>query len=160
MVVRRVVLWRFKHANIFRTKLWTQFFFIVVANFSTALLNKIHFLEHATFMGVALLQWMPLIRPLHRFHYAGQLIYLLAGAILQFPLFFMLAFMNRCYYPTYVAAPRICFMTPIVDQQSGAILMKLSAMAVMFVSLVVIFGRWYYSEQSGRKRNAPAAVPQ
>lgn len=124
--------------------------------------NKIHFLEHATFMGAALLQWIPLIRPLHRFHYAGQLIYLLAGAILQFPLFFLLAFMNRCYYPTYMNAPRICFMTPIVDQQSGAILMKLAAMAVMFISLVVIFGRWYYSEQPklAGKRSEPVAAPQ
>lgn len=121
--------------------------------------GKIHFLEHATFMAVALLQWLPLIRPIHKIHYAGQLIYLLAGAILQFPLFFLLAFMNRCYYPTYIGAPRVIKgFTAIMDQQTGAILMKLAAMAVMFVSLVVIFGRWYYSEQSGGKRSGAAAA--
>lgn len=117
--------------------------------------SKIHFLEHASFMAVALLQWWPLINPVQigpRFHPAGQLLYLLAGAILQFPLFFLLAFMNRCFYPTYIAAPRICFMTAIVDQQSGAILMKLAAMFVMFVSLIVVFGRWYYQETPRSQR--------
>ena len=123
--------------------------------------GKIHFLEHATFMGAALLQWLPLVRPIHKFHPAGQLLYLVAGAILQFPLFFLLAFMNRCYYPTYVAAPRLIDgFTAIMDQQTGAILMKLSAMFVMFISLVVIFGRWYYSEQSGRRRSGAAAASQ
>lgn len=111
--------------------------------------DKIHFLEHATFMGTAVIQWIPLVRPLYPFHYAGQLLYLLVGVILQSPLFFMLAFMNRCFYPTYLQAPRICFMSPAVDQQSGAILMKLAAMLVMFVALIIIFGRWYHEENAG-----------
>jgi len=116
--------------------------------------SKVHFLEHASFMGAALLQWWPLIAPVQigpRFHYAFQLIYLLAGAILQFPLFFMLAFLHRTYYPTYVSAPRITQLTPIMDQQFGAIVMKLAAMGVMFVALAVIFGRWYYSEAPQRR---------
>ena len=43
-------------------------------------------------------------------------------------------------------------MTAIVDQQSGAILMKLAAMFVMFVSLIVVFGRWYYLETPRSQR--------
>ena len=117
--------------------------------------SKIHFLEHATFMGAAMLQWWPLIPPLAvrpRMHYGFQLLYLLAGAILQFPLFFLLAFMNKSFYPTYVSAPRIVQLNPMMDQQLGAIIMKLAAMAVMFISVTVVFGRWYYSETPRRQR--------
>lgn len=116
--------------------------------------SKIHFLEHASFMGVALLQWWPLMPPLAvraPLHYGFQLLYLLANAILQFPLFFLLAFLNRTYYPTYVSAPRIVQLTPVMDQQLGAIIMKLAAMVVMFIAVAVVFGRWYVSE-SGRRR--------
>lgn len=111
--------------------------------------SKIHFLEHAMFMGAALLQWWPLMPPLQvnpRLHDAWQLLYILAGAIVQFPLFFLLAFMHKTYYPTYINAPRIMQLTPDMDQQLGAILMKLAAMVVMFVAVALVFGRWYVRE--------------
>lgn len=116
--------------------------------------SKVHFLEHATFMGAALLQWWPLMPPLQvgkPLHPAWQLLYLLANSIVQFPLFFLLAFTNRTFYPTYVNAPRITQLTPAMDQQLGAILMKVASMAVMFIAMVVIFGRWYYREGDRRR---------
>ncbi len=116
--------------------------------------SKIHFLEHATFMGAAVVQWWPLMAPSNvgtRLHPSWQLLYLLANAIVQFPLFFMLAFTNRVYYPTYIAAPRITNLTPAMDQQLGAIIMKVSGMVVMFIGVILIFGRWYLSETRGRR---------
>jgi putative membrane protein len=96
------------------------------------------------------LQWWPLVPPLEgnpRLHSAWQLLYLLAGAILQFPLFFMLTFLHRVFYPTYVAAPRITSLTPIMDQQLGGIIMKVSGMLVMFIAVAFVFGRWYQEEK-------------
>lgn len=111
--------------------------------------SKIHFLEHATFMGAALIQWWPLMAPKgvgKPLHPGWQLLYLLATAIVQFPLFFMLAFTGKVYYPTYIDAPRIVQLTPAMDQQLGAIIMKVAGMVVMFLGVIVIFGRWYLSE--------------
>lgn len=112
--------------------------------------SKIHFLEHATFMAAAYLQWWPLMPPLnvHKpLHHGLRLLYLLAGAIVQIPLFFLLAFMNRVFYPTYINAPRISFLTPMADQQLGAILMKVAAMIAMFIAVAVVFGSWYGNER-------------
>ena len=116
---------------------------------------KIHVLEHASFMVASMLQWWPLMPPYPvrpPLHHGFQLLYLLGGAIMQFPLFFLLAFMNKCYYPTYVAAPRIVQLTPLMDQQLGGIVMKLAAMAVMFTAVGVVFGRWYYAETPPHER--------
>jgi putative membrane protein len=116
--------------------------------------SKIHFLEHATFMGAAVLQWWPLMAPLQvqkPLHHGWRLLYLLAGAIVQLPLFFMLAFMNRVFYPTYVNAPRITFLTPMADQQLGGIIMKVASMVTMFIAVAVVFGGWYLQENPHRR---------
>ena len=119
--------------------------------------SKIHFLEHASFLFAAFLLWWPLVRPLPElpaFHPGGQLLYMLAGSIIQMPLFGFLAFGDTVFYPTYRNAPRICFMDPLADQQMGAVLMKLTAMLVMFGAMVLIFARWWYVlEVSGRRRS-------
>lgn len=111
--------------------------------------NRIHFLEHAMFMGGAILQWWPLIGPYRSgkpLHPGLQLFYLLAGSIAQYPLFFMLGLSDHTFYPTYINAPRMTFLSPYADQQMGAIVMKIASMLVMFIALAVIFGRWYVND--------------
>lgn len=115
--------------------------------------SKIHFLEHAFFMFGAILLWWPLVHPLPelpKFHAGGQMLYLLAGSVIQMPLFGFLAFGNSVFYPTYRDAPRICFLDAYGDQQMGAVIMKITAMLVMFATLVVVFSRWYIKEEGGR----------
>jgi putative membrane protein len=122
--------------------------------------SKIHLLEHASFMVTAMLMWWPLVHPLPempRFHAGGQMLYLLAGSIVQMPLFGFLAFGETVFYPTYLHAPRLIgWLDPLADQQLGAVIMKISAMLVMFGALVVVFTRWYIKEESGRKKKLPA----
>jgi putative membrane protein len=123
--------------------------------------SKIHFLEHATFMGGALLLWWPLVQPLKelpRFHPGSQLLFLLAGSIAQIPLFGILVFSHDALYPTYRVAPRLfADIDAMGDQQLGAAIMKITAMIVMFTSLAVIVLRWYYTEErSGKSRRGAA----
>ena len=117
--------------------------------------SKIHFLEHATFIGGALLMWWPLLRPvpeLPRFHPGGQLLYLLAGSIVQIPLFGILCFSKEALYPTYRTAPRLFGVDAVGDQMLGALLMKLTAMAVMFTALAIVFYRWYLEDRGQVRR--------
>lgn len=122
--------------------------------------SKIHFLEHASFIGAALLVWWPILSPLSAFprlDYGSQLLYLLAGSIIQIPLFGILTFSPSVLYPTYRDAPRLLALTALEDQQAGAIIMKLSAMAFMFGTLVVVFFRWYAEDRGAGSRRAPLA---
>jgi putative membrane protein len=120
--------------------------------------SKIHFLEHAAFLGSAVLMWWPLMRPLPempRLAYGGQLLYLIAGSIALMPLTGILVFGHEPLYPTYRAAARVTELTPLADQQLGAVIMKLTAMVVMFIAMTIVFFRWYSEEQSpnfGRRK--------
>lgn len=117
--------------------------------------SKIHFLEHAFFIGTAMLLWWPLVRPLPeqpRLHYGAQLLYLIAGSILLMPITGILVFSHEALYPTYRDAPRVTELTAVADQQLGAVIMKLTAMVIMFVALSIVFMRWYQHEQGGTRR--------
>ncbi len=110
----------------------------------------IHFLEHATFMGVSILMWWPLLSPtaeLPRLDYGPQLLYVLAVGIGQIPLFAFLTFSSKVFYPTYRAAVRITSLTPLQDQILGGVVMKLAGMVAMFWALAVIFYHWYQRER-------------
>lgn len=126
--------------------------------------SKIHFLEHATFMGTSLLLWWPLLQPLPelpRLHPGWKLLYLLGGSIAQMPLLGILVFSQNVFYPTYRNAVRVTELSALSDQQLGAVIMKLSAMVVMFSAMVIIFLRWYYSEEGRRpKARLPQTQPE
>ncbi|MBI3924333.1 MAG: cytochrome c oxidase assembly protein [Armatimonadetes bacterium] len=110
---------------------------------------RIHFLEHASFIGVALLAWWPAIPRLPEFpglHPGPALLYLLPMGIAQSPLFAFLTFSGEVYYPTYASAPRLWNITPIEDQILGGVLMKVVGMAVMFAAMAVAFYRWHSME--------------
>lgn len=120
--------------------------------------SKIHFLEHAGFIGAALLVWWPILSPLKEFPrlpWGSQLLYLLAGSIVQIPLFGILTFSPDVLYPTYRDAPRLLALTALEDQQLGAVLMKLSAMLFMFGTLAIVFFRWYAEDRARGSRSAP-----
>ena len=110
----------------------------------------LHFLEHATFMGVAFIMWYPLMPPVEQeqpLHDGVKLLYVLAIGIGQTPLFAFLTFSPTVFYPTYAAAPRIVELTPLQDQVLGGVIMKLTAAVVMFAALVAFFIRWYERER-------------
>ncbi|MGE0493643.1 MAG: cytochrome c oxidase assembly protein [Vulcanimicrobiota bacterium] len=107
---------------------------------------SIHFLEHATFMGAAMLVWWPTLSPteeLPRLDYGPQLLYVLAIGLAQTPLFAFLTFSSTVFYPTYAQAARITSLTPIEDQVLGGVIMKLAAMVATFYAVAFIFYRWY-----------------
>lgn len=111
--------------------------------------SLVHLLEHLTFVGSALLMYWPLIDPGHEqthSHAGIKLLYILGVSIGQLPLFAALTFSTVVFYPTYEAAPRIIDLTPIDDQILGGAVMKLAAIAYMFVGLCVYFYRWYVAE--------------
>lgn len=110
----------------------------------------VHLLEHVAFTGSAILMYWPLLDPgqLQKKDHAGiKLLYILGVSIGQLPLFAALTFSTEVFYPTYAAAPRYFQdLSPIDDQILGGAIMKVSAVAYMFLGLCVFFYRWYQSE--------------
>jgi len=76
-----------------------------------------------------------------------QLLYLIAGSVARCPSPHP-GLQPRRFLPTYRDAPRVLDLSP-VGSTTGAVIMKLTAMAVMFVAMTVIFMRWYHEELSG-----------
>ena len=119
--------------------------------------HAVHFVEHFVMIASATLMWWPLtsIMPeLPRISYPIQMVYLFGLSLAQIIVFGMLTFAREPIYQFYVNAPRISSITPLADQQIGAIIMKLGG-GILFLSLLVVaFYRWYGDEERKTKAEA------
>lgn len=122
--------------------------------------RMVHNLEHLTMIGTALILWLPLWSPLRsqRLAYPMQLVYLMSQAIAQLPVFAYVTFSQMVLYPTYEMAPRLTGLSPLADQQLGGVLMKLTGMAVLFVTFIAIAMEWYNKDQAASKATSDAGA--
>lgn len=115
----------------------------------------VHNLEHLTFLLAALVMWWPLLSPATRCPRPDpgvQLLYVLALAVGQLPVFAYITFARDVRYPTYATAARLVPLSPLEDQQLGSLLMHLVSMLVFFTVLAVVVWRWYNAEEEGDRR--------
>ena len=112
--------------------------------------HGVHIGEHLLFIATAVLMWWPIasIMPeLPRLSYPFQMAYLFLLSIAQIILFAPITFSAEPLYEWYVNAPRIWDISPLVDQQLGAILMKMGGAAIFLTLIIVIFFRWFSQEE-------------
>lgn len=116
----------------------------------------LHSLEHALFLGTALLSWWPLLSSLPelpRLAYPAQILYIFLMAIPAGILGAVLVFSGQAFYPTYIAAPRLGNFSAIADQQAGGLVMMVPSKAIYLVALTIIFFLWFNQEEStGREQ--------
>lgn len=113
----------------------------------------VHNLEHLTLLGSSILMWWPVLSPtrkLPRLAPGPQILYLLALAIGQLPVFAYVTFSSDVLYPTYETAMRTAPLSPLQDQQLGGMIMKIVGMGFMFALLVGAFQRWSHIGQNQR----------
>jgi len=121
----------------------------------------VHQLEHAMILISAMLMWWPLlspIAPLPRLAPGIQVLYVLGLAMGQIPVLAYLTFSREVLYPTYEGAQRLVALSPLADQQLGAIVMKLASMGAFVVVLAMAFWRWY-REENTPLNSLPPATP-
>jgi len=113
----------------------------------------VHNIEHLTMIATAILLWLPLWSPLRHLRptYPIQMLYLVAVAIAQLPVFAYVTFSKTVLYPTYEMAPRLTSLSAQADQQLGGVLMKIIGMLVLFMAFTGVFMAWYKQE---RERDA------
>ena len=118
--------------------------------------RMVHNLEHFTMITTSIFLWLPLWSPLkeRRPVYPLQMLYLIAVAIAQLPVFAYVTFSKSVLYPTYANAPRLTTLTAHADQQLGGVIMKITAMLVLFVAFTGVFMAWYEQQkQADRLRD-------
>jgi putative membrane protein len=76
------------------------------------------------------------------------MLYILALMLGQTPIFAVLTFSEDVLYETYFYAERIINLSPIEDQRTGGVLMKIANMAVSVGVLSSIFYRWSQRQES------------
>lgn len=101
----------------------------------------IHDCEHGCFFATSLGFWWVVLAPWParvRWRRWAMIPYLLSADILNTVLSATLAFSGRVLYPSYAAAPRICFLTPLKDQvAAGAEMWVLNSLVFLIPAVAI-----------------------
>jgi putative membrane protein len=110
--------------------------------FESALRNVwLHELEHATFFGAGLLFWWPVVQPwpsIARWPRWSIPLYLFCATLPCDLLSAFLAFCDRVVYRSYLSAPRLFNLAPLLDQECAAALMWVSITLIYLVPVVIV----------------------
>lgn len=120
--------------------------------------HSIHIAEHVVFIGTALLMWWPIastMPELPRISHPMQMAYLFSLSVAQIIVFATITFAKEPLYEFYANAPRISALSPLVDQQLGAIIMKIGGGVFFMTLFIIVFFRWFGHEESRREANEP-----
>jgi putative membrane protein len=101
----------------------------------------IHECEHACFFATSLAFWWVVLAPWParaRWPRWTMIPYLLSADIVNTVLSATLAFSGRVLYPSYAAAPRVCFLTPLKDQAAAGAEMWVLNSLVFLIPAVAI----------------------
>ena len=112
--------------------------------------KTLHMAEHLSMFFTSLLMWWPICSQSKRIppiRYGPQMLYVLALMLGQTPIFAILTFSKDVLYDTYFYAERIINLSPLEDQKTGGVLMKLANMAVSVGVLSSVFYRWTKSQE-------------
>ena len=117
--------------------------------------HGVHVFEHLMFMSAAVMMWWPIVSllpELPRLSYPLQMMYLFLLSVAQIIVFAPLTFSSEPLYQEYVNAPRLWGIDALVDQQIGAIIMKMGS-GLLFIALIVIsFFKWYNGEEQKTRK--------
>ncbi|HET7584589.1 MAG TPA: cytochrome c oxidase assembly protein [Gemmatimonadaceae bacterium] len=106
--------------------------------------EPVHALQHACFMGTALLFWESLVRLARRRRsgYGVAVLSLFTTAIYGSMLGALLTFAPSVWYPAYGHAAAAWGLTPLEDQQLGGLIMWIPFGLVYVIAAVAMFGAW------------------
>jgi cytochrome c oxidase assembly factor CtaG len=103
--------------------------------------NWLHKVEHASFLGVGLMFWWPIIQPwpsTPRWPEWTIPLYLFVATLPCDALSGFLTFCDRVVYPSYISAPRVFGFSPLEDQECAAALMWVAVTIIFLVPAVLV----------------------
>ena len=104
-------------------------------------------LEHLAFLTSGILFWWPVLSP-GRMRPGPALIYLFGAFVAASPVSLALALTDP-QYSFYIRAPRLWGISPLEDQQLGAIAMAIEQAAILFTACSIMFFRMLAEDEAG-----------
>lgn len=123
--------------------------------------HNVHILEHLLFTATAVILWWPLLSPLPelpRIGFAVQLLYIFLQVLPGSLIGGLITNTDSPIYPFYAAAPRITDLTPVQDQQLGAIVMWVGGGTFWLIAFTVVFFKWAARDMAEEKRRGIVLV--
>ena len=118
-----------------------------------------HVVTHLLFIATAVINWWPVLGnlpELPRLPYPGQMLYLFLQTFPAQILGAILTFADSALYHHYQDTPRLWeYVTPLVDQQLGGLLMWVGGGTFYLGTFVVVFLRWAALNEAGEPHRVP-----
>jgi putative membrane protein len=125
--------------------------------------ERLHALEHLSFLTTALLFWWVVLQPTgrRRLNHGMAVLYVVTAGMLGGMLGALLTFAGRPFYPAQSAAAGAWGLTALEDQQLAGLIMWLPGGLVYLIAAAVLFVRWLRVEEirSRRLDRVLAAAP-
>ena len=115
-----------------------------------------HFLAHAFVFTSALLMWFPVLNKVPEYPmlgHAGKMAYLFAQSVIPTVPASFITFAEAPVYRFYDRAPRVFHIQTVADQQVAGAIMKLGGTAILWGVILVLFLRWFNSDQRNLHRD-------
>ena len=123
---------------------------------STLRSDVAHELQHASFLGAALLFWFALLQGHNRRRgYGSAVLYLFTTAVHTGILGALLTLARTPWYPGYAATSGLWGLTALEDQQLGGLIMWIPGGVVYVVAGLALFAGWM-KEAARRSATVPA----
>jgi putative membrane protein len=109
-----------------------------------------HVISHTILLLSALCMWWPVIcpvkeldtvKPLHK------LAFIFANGVLLTPACALIMFADTTLYAMYNDLSPFSIMSPLQDQQTGGVIMKITQEVVYITALALIFSRWFAQQR-------------
>jgi putative membrane protein len=127
---------------------------------STLSHEGLHALQHATFLGTAVVFWHAVFfGPRRRAGYGMGVIYLFTTAVHSGALGALLTFATRLWYPAYANNAGLGGLTALEDQQLGGLIMWIPAGIIYAIAGLVLFGLWLRHPTNAPAPNARSTAP-
>jgi putative membrane protein len=104
-------------------------------------------IEHLAFLTSGIAFWWPVLTP-GRMASHAKLVYLFGAFIAASPIALTLA-LTHPLYGFYVHAPKLWGLSPLEDQQLGAIAMAIEQAAILFTACSIVFFRMLAEDEAG-----------
>jgi putative membrane protein len=105
-----------------------------------------HNIAHTILLITAWCMWWPVICPVEEMDKVKplhKLAYIFANGVLLTPACALIMFADATIYPMYSQVSPFSIMTPLQDQQTGGVIMKITQEIVYITAIALVFSRWF-----------------
>ncbi len=123
--------------------------------------DAVHALQHACFLGSALLFWWSMLRGGRRAAAGTAVLLLFTTAVHTSVLGALMTFSRTPWYPPYAAGAAAWGLTPMGDQQLAGLIMWIPLSVVYLVAALAVLRRWLADSEwtVAQRERAVAAAP-